>query len=152
MVDYTVRETFFRPEEHAREQSRLPADIYNAMRTLLTRSGGECLFIPIRSMQYQAVVERKEMIFVDAQGGYAHQDGQGGRLICIAWQPAPAADRDSLSAPVPCEIVYYFPDLKEVQRRLLSEIRPVLEQLMQRDLERTVSAVEPRVVPFRRTG
>ncbi|MGA7983276.1 MAG: hypothetical protein WCA32_23995 [Chromatiaceae bacterium] len=150
MAHYTVRETFFRPEEHSRQHSSLPADIINAMRTLLTRSGGNCLFVPIRSMQYQAVVERDEIVFVDAQGGYAHQDGEGGRLIRIAWQPAPVSERESLTAPVTCDVVYYFADLREVQRRLLTEIRPALEQIIRRQLERTACAVEPRVVPFRR--
>jgi hypothetical protein len=152
MTHYTVRETFFRPEEHSRERSALPADIVNVMRTLLNRGGGSCLFVPIRSMQYQAVVERDEIVFVDAQGGYAHQDGEGGRLIRIAWLPAPAGERDSLSAPVSCEMVYYFPDLKDVQRRLLAEIRPALEQFSRRQTEPAGTAVERRVLPFRRPG
>jgi hypothetical protein len=152
MAQYTVRETFFRPEEHAREQSTLPADIVNAMRTLLARSGGNCLFVPIRSMQYQAVVERDEVVFVDAYGGYAHQDGEGGRLIRIAWQPVPARERDSLSGPVACAIVYYFPDLKETQRRLLTEVRPALDRLAQRQGRLLPSTGEARVIPFRRPG
>jgi hypothetical protein len=152
MAPYTVRETFFRPEEHSRERSALPADIVNSMRTLLNRGGGSCLFVPIRSMQYQAVVERDEIVFVDAQGGYAHQDGEGGRLIRIAWLPAPAGERDSLSGPVFCEMVYYFPDLKDVQRRLLAEIRPALAQFACRQTARAGAVVERRVLPFRRPG
>jgi hypothetical protein len=152
MARYTVRETFFRPDEHSRERSALPADIVNAMRTLLSRSGGSCVFVPIRAMQYQAVVERDEIVFVDAHGGYAHQDGEGGRLIRIAWLPAHAGERDSLSAPVPCDMVYYFPDLKDVQRRLLAEMRPALQQFVRRETERAGGAVERRVLPFRRPG
>jgi len=91
-------------------------------------------------------------VFVDAHGGYAHQDGKGGRLIRIAWLPAPAGERDSLSAPVSCDVVYYFPGLKDVQRRLLAEIRPALEQLSRRQTERAGAAVERRVLPFRRPG
>jgi len=101
-------------------------------------------------MQYLAVVERDEIVFVDAYGGYAHQDGEGGRLIRIAWRPSAATERESVSAPVSCEIVYYFSDLKEVQRRLLAEVRSALEQLSRRHLERTAGAAEPRVIPFRR--
>ena len=152
MAHYIVRETFFRPDEHSRERSALPADIVNAMRTLLSRSRGSCVFVPIRSMQYQAVVERDEIVFVDAQGGYAHQDGEGGRLIRIAWLPGPAGERDSLSAPVACEMIYSFPDLKDVQRRLLAEIRPALGQLSRRQTERAGAVVERRVLPFRRPG
>ena len=152
MSRYSVRETFFRPEEYARQQSALPAATYNALTLLLARSGGGSLFIPIRSMQYQTVAERAEIIFVDGLGGYAHQDGEGGRLIRIAWRPVPAAARESLDAPVPCEILYYFPGLRETQRRLASEVSTVLRQLLQRQREQAVQTLERRVVPFRRRG
>jgi hypothetical protein len=150
MPRYYVRETFFRPQELAREHSALPASLYNDLQLVLKRSGSENLFIPIRSMQYQAVVEGAEIIFVDSQGGYAHQDGEGGRLIRVAWRPAPAAERESLTDPVPCEIVYYFPGLKEIQWRLMSEFPPVLVQILQRQREKSVRAGERRVLPLRR--
>jgi hypothetical protein len=149
MPRYFVRETFFRPQEHASERSALPAIVFNNLRLALKKSGSESLFIPIRSMQFQAIVERREVIFVDSHGGYAHQDGEGGRLICLAWQPAPTGERESLDAPVPCEIVYYFPGLKDVQRRLMSELPPVLEKILQRRREADVRATTPRVVPLR---
>ncbi|MEA3277160.1 MAG: hypothetical protein U9Q81_18110 [Pseudomonadota bacterium] len=152
MPRYYVRETFFRPEEHARQQTALPAAIHNALQLLLVRSGADSLFIPIRSMQFQAVVQREEVIFVDNHGGYAHQDGEGGRLIRIAWRPAPAAMRESLSGPVPYEILYYFPDLKDTQRRLIGEVQPVLRQILERQREKDIQTVERRVVPFRRGG
>jgi len=147
---YYVRETFFRSQEYAREHSALPARLYNDLQLVLKKSGSESLFIPIRTMQFQAVVERKEIIFVDGQGGYAHQDGEGGRLIRIAWQPAPATKRESLDGPVSCEIVYYFPGLKETQRRLMSELPQVLRHLLQRHGEKGVRAVTHRVLPLRR--
>jgi hypothetical protein len=152
MPRYFVRETFFRPREHARESSALPAIVFNNLRLALNKSGGESLFIPIRSMQFQAIVERDEIIFVDNHGGYAHQDGEGGRLICLAWQPAPARERESLDDPVLCEIVYYFPKLKDVHRRLISEFPPVLEKILQRRREQDVRATTPRVLPLRRDG
>jgi len=152
MPRYFVRETFFRPREHTRERSALPAIVFNNLSLILKRSGSESLFIPIRSMQFQAIVEREEIIFVDSHGGYAHQDGKGGRLIRLAWQTASARERESLDGPVPCEIVYYFPDLKEIQRRLMSAFPPVLRQILQQQREKAVQPVEPRVVPFRRAG
>lgn len=152
MSRYFVRETFFRPAEHSREDSTLPAAVYNDLTLLLKRSGRDSLFVPVRSMQYLAVLEAKEIIFVDSQGGYAHQDGEGGRLIRIAWRPAPPAQRLSLVGPVPCEIVYYFPRMKEIQRRLMSELPPVLRQILQREREKEVQAVEPRVLPLERRG
>ncbi len=66
---------------------------------------GSRVFVPLRAPPYQTVVEPDEVIFVDSHGGYAHQDGEGGRLIRIAWTLTPPARRDSLSEPVPCEVV-----------------------------------------------
>ena len=149
MPKYYVRETFFRPGEHTREPSSLPAALYNDLQLVLKRSGSQSLFVPIRSMQYQAVMERDEIVFVDSHGGYAHQDGVGGRLIRIAWQLAPAVERESLDRPVPCEIVYYFPDLKEIQWRLMSEFPPVLRQILQRHRKEGMQAMAPRVVSLR---
>lgn len=151
MTSYRVRETFFRPDQpFARDQSTLPADIQNGLQLLLTREGGDCVFLPIRSMQYQAVIDRAEVIFVDAAGGYAHQDGEGGRLIRVAWRPA--LIRDSLTAPVPCEILYYFPGLKETQSRLIGETRSAVRLMLERKRKGTggAQAVERRVLPFRR--
>jgi len=153
MPRYFVRETFFRPdEEFARQQSAIPASLYNALQLLLRRSGRDSLFIPIRAMQYQAVIERDEVVFVDSNGGYAHQDGEGGRLVRIAWRLTPAPKRESLDAPVPCEIVFYFPDLKETQWRLMSELPPVLKRVLERQRAEDLESASHRVVPFRRRG
>lgn len=150
MSRYVVEETFFRPPEFSRQRSALPAGVYNALQLLLRRHAGETLFIPIRSMQFQAVLEREEVIFVDSQGGYAHQDGVGGRLISIAWQPAPPGERDSLTGPVACDIIHYFPDLRETQLRLMSELPPALEQVLPCRKGQTGNTLERRVVPLRR--
>jgi hypothetical protein len=150
MPQYYVRETFFRPPEHARQQSALPAAVYNALHLLLRRHDRDHLFIPIRSMQYQAVAARDEVIFVDSQGGYAYQGGLGGRLIRLAWRPALPMDRDSITGPVPCEIVYYFPEPKETHWRLMSEFPRVLEQALKRQREQALKSVEPQILPFRR--
>lgn len=150
MSSYRVRETFFRPDQpFAQEPSALPADIHNGLQLLLARDGGTCVFLPIRSMQYQAVIDREEVVFVDAYGGYAYQDGVGGRLIRIAWRPS-GEPRDSLSEPVPCEIVYYFAGLKETQWRLMGETRAALRQTLGRQRGPGTPSLERRVIPFRR--
>lgn len=149
MSDSFTQETFFRPEAVERKQSALPATIYNGLQLLLTRSQTDCVFVPIRSMQYQAVVDREEVIFVDSQGGYAYQDGKGGRLIRVAWRLQPPQSRLSLTEPVPCEIIFYFPGLKEEQWRLVSEIQPALEQLMKRQRKQETSPHHCRVIPLR---
>ena len=98
-------------------------------------------------MQDQAIVERDEIVFVDSQS-YAHQDGVGGRLIRLAWQLSPASRRDSLDGPVPCEILYYFPNLKETHRRIIGELRSLLSQNLER--QRPTAGRSCRVLPFRR--
>ena len=100
-------------------------------------------------MQLQAVIERDEVIFLDLQGGYACQEGEGGRFVLIAWRLAPPAGRESLDRPVLCEIIYCFPDLKEAQRRLMSGLPRVLEDAVGRQRDERAPAVERRVVPFR---
>jgi hypothetical protein len=149
MADYLMRETFFRPDEaHAYEQTRIPAALYNGMQLLLRRSAGKAVFIPIRSMQYQAVVDREEVVFVDSHGGYAYQDGEGGRLIRIAWRPA--VGRESISDPVDCEVVYYYKDLKETQTRLLGEIHMAIKQMLERQRSTGEPTQTPRVLALRR--
>jgi predicted ATPase len=149
VADYLIRETFFRPDEAvAREQTRIPAVLYNGLQLLLKRSAGSAVFIPIRSMQYQAVVDREEVVFVDSHGGYAYQDGEGGRLIRIAWRPA--VGRESISKPVDCEIVYYFNEMRETQTRLLGDIQPVIKQMLERQRSADGPTQPPRVLPLRR--
>ena len=150
MASYSVRETFFRPPEHSRQSSALPADLYNALQLLLKGQTGSCVFVPIRAMQYQAVVEREEVIFVDSQGGYAHQDGEGGRLIRIAWVLTPPAGRDSLTEPVPCEVVYYAPGLKETQWRLIGELRGMLQRVLKERREAELGTGRRRVLTLGR--
>jgi hypothetical protein len=148
MSSYVVRETFFRPDtEYTREQRTIPAPIHNALRQLLNHAGGSSVFVPIRSMQYLAVVDAEEVIFVDALGGYAYHGGEGGRLIRLAWRPL--VGRNSLCDPVSCEMVYYFSGLKAVQARLLSEIGPVLDQLKLKQTGEQQPSGTVRILPFK---
>lgn len=153
MTQYLVRETFFRPPEHSREATELPAALLDGLRHLLDRHasglGQGHLFIPIRAMQYQAIVERDEIVFVDGQGGYAYQDGAGGRLILIAWRPQPRHARTALTGPVPCEILYYLPALQPIQRRLVGELGAFLARNPGQHRP-AVTGGACRVIPFRR--
>lgn len=152
MRQYVVRETFLRPAEQSRESTELPAVLIDNLRRLLARHrsqhGQGNLFIPIRRMQYQAIVEEDEIVFVDGQGGYAHQDGVGGRLIQIAWHPQPMRERTALTGPVPCDVCYYALNLQDIQRRLVTELGPVLARYQERD--RPPTAGDCQVIPFRR--
>jgi hypothetical protein len=149
MSSYLVRETFYRPDQVAAcEMSMLPAALHNGLRLLVTRAGGSCVFIPLRAMQYLAVADANEIIFIDAQGGYAYRDGEGGRVIQLAWQPA--VSRASLIAPVFCRMVYYFSDLKGVQSRLRAEMGPAVQRMLDRERDEGVATRSARILPFQR--
>jgi len=140
-------ETFFRPAEVARERVNLPATLFNRCLLALNHAATRHAFIPIRSMQYQAVIDSEEIIFVDNQG-YAVRDGQGGRLIVLAWEVTLGSTRESLTEPVPIEIVYYGRETHETHRRLMSEFPGALslyEAKQQRDSGAGLTAT---VLPF----
>ena len=137
-------ETFFRPEEAGREQLNLPAPLFNRCALILNRSATKNVFVPVRTMQYQAVIDSDEIIFVDNQG-YAVQDGKGGRLIILAWQMPTHHSRDSLNEPVPIEVVYYVSKDHSIHRRLIGEFPKALDLFEERlkDTEKTAS-----ILPF----
>ena len=118
-------EVFFRPEEIAREASRIRADLFNRCRLALGRSVTDCAFVPVHSMQVQAVITRDEVVFVDNLN-YAVHDGQGGRLIMLAWDFSGLTPRDSLDGPVPLEIVFFHATAADLHTRLMSEFPAAL--------------------------
>jgi hypothetical protein len=60
-----VEITCYRDLEVKREHRQLPAETYNLALTLLARSTSGNLFIPIRSMQYLAILDAEEWVFLD---------------------------------------------------------------------------------------
>lgn len=145
----TPAETFFRPEERARERLTIPAVLYNLCRLVLGRSDGEHVFVPVRSMQFQAVIGRDEVIFVDSQD-YAVQDGEGGRLICLAWVFRHDAGRDDLTEPAPIELVYFREDTRELHGRLVGEFGRALRRCAAELPGRVAESHCARILTFRR--
>jgi hypothetical protein len=143
----STTEIFFRPEETARERVTLPAPLYNRCRLLLARCPHPHVFVPVRTMQYQAVIDSEEIIFVDNQG-YAVRDGRGGRLIVLAWKVALAGPRGSLAEPVPVEIVYYGHETHDTHRRLMSEFPQALSRYEARQQRDTGGGQTATVLPF----
>jgi hypothetical protein len=133
-------ESFYRPRELQRVPRTLPAATYNTARRLMARAEGDCLFVPVRSMQYLAVLDAEEFIFVPRDRG---------RMIEIAWQNFLPSARDRLDAPVPYDAVYYTPDSEQVMRRLQMDFQRALEAL---DRKQAAAATTPasRVLPFAR--
>jgi hypothetical protein len=147
-----TKETFFRPPELLREALTIPAGLYNRCRLLHTRSELPHLFVPIRSMQFLALIDREETVFIDTQGGYAVQDGVGGRLIVLAWQFTATQSRASLNEPVHMELVHYREGGRELHRRIMSEFPPALERLSEKLADAGASAGQGDILPFRSPG
>lgn len=143
-----VTETFFLPAALADEAWSLPADIYNMSRNLLGRSDFDCAFVPIRSMQYLAIITRDEIVFVDSQA-YACSNNEGGRLIMLAWKFDAGAARDALDRPQPCRIVYYTDDGHLLQMRLVSAYREALALMDQRYRDRSLPPGGARILPLK---
>ncbi len=117
-----MEERFYREQEIARLPGFLPAATYNLAHTLLARAG-KCLFVPIRSMQYMAVLDAEEFIFVDSQNR---------AWVELAWQRFRPQARNSLDEPVPFEVVHYLPQAAETMRRLPTEFQQALQLLADR--------------------
>ena len=124
---HIIRQTFVRPEVVNREKIHIPANVFNRCRLALNHSGTDCAFVPIRSMQFQAVVSRDEIIFVDNQA-YRVQDDQGGRLIVLGWDLGDTEQRESISEPVAIEVIHFHVGLAKVQQRLMSEFPTALHR------------------------
>lgn len=114
-----MREEFQRGEELARESRMLPAPIYNSTRLLLRSCDRDCVFVPIRTMQYQAVIDAEEIIFVD---------GLRPRMVEVAWREFRPQARRSLDQAVPYQLVLYHPKAQETMTRLQSEFAAALFQ------------------------
>lgn len=128
-----MEERFYREPEIARLPAFLPAVTYNLAHTLLTRAGN-CLFVPIRSMQYMAVLDLEEFIFVDSQNK---------AWVELAWQHFRPQARTSLDERVSFELVYYLPQAADTMKRLPGEFHKALHLLAERDLPEQTAQVLP---------
>ncbi len=114
------KQSFERVQPLARVASSLPAPTYNLTRILLAASPSGSVFVPIRSMQYLAVIDAEEIIFVDSQ--YR-------RWVEIAWHHFHPGGRQSLTDAVPYEAVFYTAGADATQRRLLGDFHAALNLL-----------------------
>ena len=115
-----TEETFYRPPETGREERRLPAPIYNLAHLLLAQSETGCVFVPIRSMQYMAVLDGEECVFV-------HREGR--RMIELAWRNFRPGARAALTEAVAYDLVYYSPAASQTMARLQGEFHLALQAL-----------------------
>jgi hypothetical protein len=116
--------TCYRDTELQREPHYLPAAVYNTAHLLLERSKEGVVFVPIHSMQYLAVIDFEEIIFLDSENK---------SWVAIAWQNFRPQQRNALAEPVSYEAVYYNTGAKEAMQRLLVEFPPALKKLATKD-------------------
>lgn len=110
----------YRDPELARESRFLPAATYNLAHTLLARSTNGCVFVPIRTMQYLAVLDAEEFVFID---------GARKCWIDIAWRDFHPQSRNALDEPIPYQALYYRPDSAQLMSRLQAELPRALHEL-----------------------
>jgi len=85
-----MEEHSYREQDIARLPAFLSAAVYKLAHTLLARAG-KCLFVPIRSMQYTAVLDEEEFIFVASQNKFWTARTPRGRIShrCARYRPPP---------------------------------------------------------------
>ncbi len=101
------------------EARTLPAALYNLGHTLLARSPG-VLFVPIRSMQFLAILDAEEIIFVD------HLEKS---WAVLAWRAFRPRQREALEDPVAFEATYYRDDAADLMRQLQGDYAKALVEL-----------------------
>jgi hypothetical protein len=112
------KEVFHRGEEIGHEARKLPAPTYNTIRLLFDYSDSSSIFLPIRSMQYMAVIDHEEVIFVDGL--------KAKKIIELAWQEFKPQERDNLTDPVSYHFSYYNEKAIETMKRLQWEFDKAL--------------------------
>jgi len=128
--------TCYRDPEIKREKRTLPAMTYNLAIKLLARCESKQLFIPIRSMQYLAIIDTEEFVFVDSQRKC---------WIDIAWQNFHSHDRVALNQPIEYEAVFYREGQAAIMRRLQSEFPLALSLMMTKQAPHNPA----KIIPFR---
>ena len=147
MATRFTSETFFRPHELTRERITIPAALFNRCRLMLKRCQYEHIFVPIRSMQFVAVIDEDEIIFVDSLN-YAVRNGEGGRMILLAWKYAREETRDSLTAPVSIELIHYSEQARQLHNRLMAELPKALTLVEERARQQGCEPKRKKVVAF----
>ena len=117
---FTMQLSLERGDEIRRETRSLPATVYNKLTLLFARGKRQPLFVPIRSVQFLAIIDDEEIVFVDS----AYR-----RFIDIAWQQFLRHDREDLGAPINYQSVIYTRRGEEISQRLQNEFFKALAEL-----------------------
>jgi hypothetical protein len=115
--------TVYREPPLATENRTLPAAVYNQVHGLLARSPG-VVFVPIRAMQYLAIIDAEEIVFVDHLRKNRAE---------IAWHRFHPQARSALDQPVAYEAAYYREYGAGIMRQLQAEFPRALAALAGRE-------------------
>jgi hypothetical protein len=129
--------TCYRDQELARIPCSLPAAIFNLAHTLLDHSSHGVVFVPIRSMQYLAILDAEEFVFLDSLNK---------SWIELAWQNFHPQQRTALDEPVPYEAVHYNASAIETMKRLQHDFGLALQDLTKKEAPHG----EARIIKFGR--
>lgn len=142
-------QSFFTPDAFFCQKTRLLSQTYNLAHVLLKRSRSSHLFVPVRSLQYLAIIEKDAFWFVDSQA-YAVRGDEGGRLIRISWHPLlHASQREGLTQNMDCRVIFYGEDMSEIQNRLNSEFYQAMLLMDQRHRETLDTDCNVSILPLR---
>lgn len=132
-----MSESFYREAPLEIRAAALPAELYNLTRRLLARGGAGCLYVPIRSIQYLALIDTEEIIFVDREAKH---------LVELAWREFRPQARRALADPVAYEIHLYLDKAHEILPRLQGEFFKALREMERRTAPAGGDA--PQILPF----
>jgi hypothetical protein len=142
-------QSFFTPDAFFCQKTRLLSKTYNLAHILLTRSHSSHLFIPIRSIQYLAIIEKNAFWFVDSLA-YAVQNNEGGRLIRVSWHPLINANqREGLTQNMDCRVIFYGEDMREIQNRLNGEFYQSMQLIDQRHRDSLRTDCKVSILPLK---
>jgi hypothetical protein len=119
------------------EPRLMRAETYHLGRLLQAASPGGVVFVPIRSMQFLAILDAQEWVFVD--GEKKHQ-------IELAWQNFKPQTRHALAEPVPFDVAFYSAASVDLMPRLASALYAALVEATRRAPKKPRSA---KVLPFK---
>ena len=144
-------QSFFTPDEFFCQETRLLSQTYNLAHVLLKRSQSDHIFIPVRSLQYLAIIEKNAFWFVDSLA-YAVRGDEGGRLIRVSWHPVINVNqREGLTQNMDCRVIFYGEDMSEIQTRLNNEFYQSMLQIDQRHRDSLNSNCKVSILPLKFT-
>lgn len=129
--------SLYRDEAVSSASRTLRAQTYNMGHTLLAKNPDGVVFLPIRSMQFLAILDAEEWVFVD---------GEKKHLIEVAWQKFRPQSRSAIDEAVPFEAMFYTEEGPVLMSRLESAVH---EALLQEVNRMQYEKKQGEVLPFR---